>query len=171
MQQHQRGSLISSATAAHYRMSSEEIDPHQPVSIPPWVHPNDSSDATELLAASTKPPYEPHPPAPSHYKAGRKWDGLRSESPPLLSAPIAEHQKRWRPFMYSGPNPVEQERRARVVNQRWIDENMPHLSEGWKESDDIDVTAPASGDYKGFSAYVFSHSLAIAFIATSVELT
>lgn len=39
--------------------------------------------------------------------------------------------------MYSGPTPHEQEERARVVDQAWLDKHMPALGEGWKEEDDM----------------------------------
>lgn len=118
-----------------------ESDPHQPVSIPPWVHNYDSASADD--AHLLQPPQTARPntrhykPPPTHYKPGRKWDHLRSPSPPLLSTPISDHQARWRPFMYSGPTPHEQEERARVVDQAWLDKHMPALGEGWKEEDDM----------------------------------
>ncbi|KAK5700701.1 hypothetical protein LTR97_005218 [Elasticomyces elasticus] len=111
------------------------VDPHMPQSIPPWVHVNDgrlSADDARLLPkhpGHTVPNSRHYKPPPTNYKTGRKWDHLRSASPPLLSAPIAEHQERWRDFMYSGPNHLEQQSRARVVDQAWLDEHMPYLNQ------------------------------------------
>jgi len=150
----QRSSLVSNITAAATVTSpatrpSEEgdIDPHAPQSIPPWVHINTSDDDQHLLLPTARGHtvpnsrhYRPeHPPPPSHYRAGRKWDHLRSPSPPFLSRPIAERQAEWKPFVYSGPNPQEQQRNARVVSKQWMDENMPALAQGWREEDDMAV--------------------------------
>ena len=141
---HPTSAVPASAAAAATSTDSpdeHESDPHQPVSIPPWVHTYDSASADD--AHLLQPPQTARPntrhykPPPTHYKPGRKWDHLRSPSPPLLSTPISDHQARWRPFMYSGPTPHEQEERARVVDQAWLDKHMPALGEGWKEEDDM----------------------------------
>ncbi|KAI7192118.1 hypothetical protein KC363_g3489 [Hortaea werneckii] len=131
----------AAATTSTDSPDEQESDPHQPVSIPPWVHNYDSASADD--AHLLQPPQTARPNTrhyklpPAHYKPGRKWDHLRSPSPPLLSTPIPDHQARWRPFMYSGPTPHEQEERARVVDQAWLDKHMPALGEGWKEEDDM----------------------------------
>ncbi|KAK3068124.1 hypothetical protein LTR53_014545 [Teratosphaeriaceae sp. CCFEE 6253] len=109
-------------------------DPHKPQSIPPWVHINDGhADSTHLRHPEHTVPNSRHykPPPPHHYKPGRKWDHLRDAEPPLLSAPISTHQERWRGFMHSGPTPLEQQARTRVVDQAWMDEHMPYLDAGW----------------------------------------
>ena len=142
----QRGSLISSGAAPAAHSSSvdhdqREGDPHQPSPFPPWVHGFDhtSADDAHLLAAppTARPNTRHYRPPPAHYKPGRKWDHMRSPSPPLMSTPISDSQTRWQPFMYSGPTPHEQEARARVVDQAWLDEHMPALSQGWREEDDV----------------------------------
>lgn len=119
-------------------------DPHQPSSLPPWVHINDESNDTPLLdprptVPNTRHYKPPHPnlaetrQPPAHYKPGRKWDHLRSASPPMLSRPIDEHQERWRTFMQSGPEPYEEG--SRLVSQEWLEVNMPHLNRPWTPTD------------------------------------
>lgn len=141
-----RSSATSAAAATRYLeepQREQEVDPHVPVSIPPWVHNHDSTsvdDANFLRAPqNTRPNTRHYKPPPTHYKPGRKWDHMRSPSPPIISSPIADNQARWRPFMYSGPTSQEQEEQSRVVGQAWLDEHMPALGEGWKEEDDMRV--------------------------------
>ena len=135
----QRSSPISSTAGPS---EFEEVDPHQAVSIPPWVHGNNDNthdDDAHLLPAPqpVRPNTRHYKPPPTHYKPGRKWDHLRSPSPPLLSSPIAEHQTRWQPFMYSGPTSQEQEAGVRIADQAWMDKHMPAMGQGWQEEDDV----------------------------------
>ncbi|KAF2771973.1 hypothetical protein EJ03DRAFT_12192 [Teratosphaeria nubilosa] len=144
------------------RESTESLDrdPHQPVVIPPWLHLNNSADDARLLpsrpgkAVPNSRHYRPPQQLPSHYKLGRKWDHLRSPSPPLLSIPITDHQQRWRPFMYSGPNPQEQQAQARVVGSGWIAQQEGGAASGpgvgflgWREEDEL--AADGSGGVNG----------------------
>ncbi|KAK4541816.1 hypothetical protein LTR36_007348 [Oleoguttula mirabilis] len=141
----QRASPISSSTAAANppptrtdadAAQTDEGDPHMTASLPPWVHIND--DARLLQAPpSARPNTRHYRPPPTHYKPGRKWDHLRSPSPPLLSSPIADSQTRWRPFMYSGPDPQEQQDGARIVSAAWMEEHMPAVGQGWREEDEM----------------------------------
>lgn len=96
--------------------------------IPPWVHTRDEEGDTLLPSPSPAIPHTRHyrPPPPKHYKAGRKWDHLRTEEPALLSQPIAESQTRWKSFMQSGPQP--ESRGGRVVSPAWMEQNMPYLN-------------------------------------------
>lgn len=161
----QRASLISSTAVGNTPPSASEdpaqtgYDPHIPNSLPPWVHINDGSVAEEDARLLAHPPQRAVPnsrhyrPPPTHYKPGRKWDHLRDAEPPLLSEPIVQHQERWRPFMYSGPNPQEQQERARVVDQAWMEEHMPYLSQGWTAEDEM--LADASREPKGFSGLMY----------------
>lgn len=146
----QRASLISSSAAANSTsIDAQAEDPHSPTSIPPWVHVNDATtDDAHLISSPSRarPNTRHYKPPPAHYKPGRKWDHLRSPSPPLLTAPITEHQVRWRPFVYSGPNPREQHDGARVVSQAWMEEHMPALSQGWREEDE----QRAEGEFQGW---------------------
>ncbi|TKA78920.1 hypothetical protein B0A55_03924 [Friedmanniomyces simplex] len=161
----QRGSLPSSSTASSPPTSSGaahgEGDPHMPQSIPPWVHINDSRVSADDARLLPQPPERAVPnsrhykPRPTHYKPGRKWDHLRSPSPPLLSAPIAEHQERWRGFMYSGPNPGEQQARARVVDQAWLDEHMPYLNQEWTARDEAEAGMEKGREATGFSGLMY----------------
>ncbi|KAK5118773.1 hypothetical protein LTR85_007979 [Meristemomyces frigidus] len=146
----QRVSLRSSTAAANSPPTdqedsapSEDGDPHVPASLPPWVHINDDNTHITEDARLLRPPQAARPntrhyrPPPTHYKPGRKWDHLRSPSPPLLSQPIADAQTRWRPFMYSGPNAQEQQDGARIVSEAWMEEHMPAVGQGWKEEDEV----------------------------------
>lgn len=145
--QPQRDSLSSTA-APNSPPHDPEADPHITQNIPPWVHINDSEDE-KLLSPEPVVPNSRHykPPQPrtsiaepprdynKHYKPGRKWDHLRSAEPPLPSLAIAQNQERWRTFMSAGPNPVERNDAARVVDQAWLDEHMPNLSRPWSPHD------------------------------------
>jgi hypothetical protein len=57
--------------------------------------------------------------------------------------------------MYSGPNPQEQQERARVVNQAWMDEHMPHLNQEYIDEDDFLTEHGTSVEYKGFSGLMY----------------
>ena len=133
----QRGSLLSTSNS-NTQSSNAQADPHSASAIPPWVHVNDGSEEQAALLAS--PPDHAIPntrhfkPPPTHYKPGRKWDYLRSAEPPLLSEPIVDHQQRWKPFMWSGPNPQSKE--GRMVNPQWMEENMPDLNPHWQPEDE-----------------------------------
>ena len=131
----QRGSILSTANS-NSQASNLSKDPHVPSSIPPWVHINDGAeeDAALLSPDRARPNTRHYKPPPSHYKPGRKWDHLRSAEPPLLSAPIADEQLRWKPFMHSGPNPQCKE--GRVVDAAWMEENMPYLNPDWHPEDE-----------------------------------
>ncbi|KAK5175567.1 uncharacterized protein LTR77_000706 [Saxophila tyrrhenica] len=130
----QRSRHLSASTAQS--SSATQRDPHQTSSIPPWVHVNDGNEDPDqlLLPAEARPNTRHYKPPPSHYKPGRKWDHLRSAEPPLLSAPINDHQLRWTPFMQSGPNP--QSREGRVVDAAWMEENMPYMNPDWHPEDE-----------------------------------
>ncbi|KAK4553736.1 hypothetical protein LTR86_009234 [Recurvomyces mirabilis] len=153
-----RASLLASVTAA-----ATDPDPHQPSSLPPWVHINTSNSTRDIPNASALPlatPQNTHQSLHTHTGKrgpGRKWDSLRTAEPALLSADIHTHQERWRDFMESGPNAVEQQRRARVVSQAWMDENMPYLNPGWKEEDEwvVDGLHGAGAGGKGFSGLMY----------------
>ena len=139
----QRESLISSV-----RASSTDPDPHAPSSIPPWVHVNDEGedhDALLMSPSNARPNTRHYKPPPSHYKPGRKWDHMRSAEPALLSAPIAEEQARWKPFMQSGPNPYPTEGRMVDAEMR---ENMPEMYADWNPDDELE-TGPGVLSAKG----------------------
>ncbi|KAK0251558.1 hypothetical protein B0A54_12055 [Friedmanniomyces endolithicus] len=161
----QRGSLVSHSAVSLTSNSSEpthgEPDTHGPQSLPPWIHTNDggvsSGDAHTLPQApdGTVPNSRHYKPPPTHYKPGRKWDHLRSASPPLLSAPIAEHQERWRDFMHAGPNYVEQQAQTRVVDQAWLDEHMPYLNQQWTEQEEAEAALEKAKETTGFSGLMY----------------
>lgn len=144
----QRSRFLSTSTSSAPTSNSTnnlQPDPHEPSSIPPWVHVNDGNEEPEislLLPPTTKPNTRHYKPPPSHYKPGRKWDHLRSAEPPLLSAPIADHQVRWAPFMQSGPNPGRQMGEGRIASPQWMEENMPYTSTDWDPEDEVE---PAPG--------------------------
>ena len=139
----QRESLSSTVNGAPNASldNDSQADPHQAGSLPPWVHINESESSNLLPPETSRPNTRHYKPPPPHYKQGRKWDHLRSAEPPLLSAPIADHQVRWIPFMQSGPNPVEARNAegSRLVTQEWMDEHMPDLSRPWVPSDEADA--------------------------------
>jgi len=161
----QRGSLVSHSAVSLTSNSSEpthgEPDAHGPQSLPPWIHTNDggvsSGDAHAFPQAPdrTVPNSRHYKPPPTHYKPGRKWDHLRSASPPLLSAPIAEHQERWRDFMHAGPNYVEQQAQTRVVDQAWLDEHMPYLNQQWTEQEEAEAALEKAKETTGFSGLMY----------------
>lgn len=142
----QRSRILSTSTSSAPTAGSNnnlQPDPHEPSSIPPWVHVNDGNGEPEislLLPANTKPNTRHYKP-PTHYKPGRKWDHFRSAEPPLLSAPIADHQLRWVPFMQSGPNPPQM-KEGRIASPSWMEENMPYTSTDWDPEDEVE---PAPG--------------------------
>ncbi|KAK5131014.1 hypothetical protein LTR08_001364 [Meristemomyces frigidus] len=155
----QRGSIIASPSFPPTSPPFTADDPDDahtttPSALPPWVHvhaphaPRASEDAQALLPARPHP-VQPDPrharPPPAHYKPGRKWDHLRSPSPPLLSQPIADSQARWRGFMYAGPNSLEQAQGARVVDAAWMEQNMPVGQLAWRAEDEVRAEGPAAG--------------------------
>nr|POE67101.1 regulator of phospholipase d srf1 [Quercus suber] len=134
-QRNPRASLVSNTLAAESALRNPQSDPHEPSSIPPWVHVNDNPHASASIPipAATKPNSRHYKPPPAHYKPGRKWDHLREAEPPLLSASIAERQIEWNGFMDSGPQPNESRaERTWVADRAWMDANMPYLSEGYR---------------------------------------
>ena len=122
-------------------------DPHIPGSIPPWVHIS-SDEGDTLIPPPARPNTRHYRPPPSHYKPGRKWDHIRSAEPPLMSAPIADHQTRWIPFMQSGPHPPWHEQGARLMSPEWMEENVPITVRGWEEEDE--ALADKQEELKGF---------------------
>jgi hypothetical protein len=124
-----------------------ERDPHIPGSIPPWVHISSSEDDT-LIPPPVRPNTRHYKPPPSHYKPGRKWDHIRSAEPPLMSAPIADHQTRWAPFMQSGPHPPIHGQGARLMSPEWMEDNVPITVRGWEEEDE--ALADKQEELKGF---------------------
>lgn len=124
-----------------------ERDPHIPGSIPPWVHISSEENDT-LIPAPARPNTRHYRPPPSHYKPGRKWDSIRSAEPPLMSAPIADHQTRWVPFMQSGPHPPYHEQGARMMSPEWMADNVPITVRGWEEEDEALADRPE--ELKGF---------------------
>lgn len=137
----------SSAAAAAFDDEDTERDPHIPGSIPPWVHISSSEDDT-LIPPPVRPNTRHYKPPPSHYKPGRKWDHIRSPEPPLMSAPIADHQTRWVPFMQSGPHPPWHEQGARLMTPEWMEDNVPITVRGWEEEDE--ALADKHEELKGF---------------------
>ena len=126
---------------------AEERDPHVPGSIPPWVHISSAEDDT-LIPPPVRPNTRHYKPPPSHYKPGRKWDQIRTAEPPLMSAPIADHQTRWLPFMQSGPHPPGHEQGARLMSPEWMEDNVPITVRSWEEEDE--ALADKQEELKGF---------------------
>ncbi|KAK5112209.1 hypothetical protein LTR62_004370 [Meristemomyces frigidus] len=147
----------------------EDRDPHQPSSLPPWVHINTSPSSSDRIPTpqnqnaahlASRAKHNDHPPPLTHFKPGRKWDHLRDAEPALLSTDIQTHQQRWREFMVSGPNPQEPfVPGTRVVDQAWMDVNMPHLNSQWdEERDGWHPLGEAGGEaalQKGFSGLMY----------------
>ncbi|EMC96864.1 hypothetical protein BAUCODRAFT_70184 [Baudoinia panamericana UAMH 10762] len=161
----QTGSVLPTAIASSSQLPNStahkeaDRDPHVPSPIPPWVHPNDGTilpDNARLLSQPPEParPNTRHHKPAHNYKAGRKWDHLRSAEPALLSMPIADHQARWRDFMVSGPNPQDRSAQARVVDQAWLDEHMPYLNRPWQPEDELEAGAKGA-EPKGFSGLMY----------------
>lgn len=132
--------------------AADSSDPHAPGSIPPWVHVNDNDEKTPYLAPEPALPNSRHykPPA-RKYDLGRKWDSYRTAEPGLLSAPIADHQTRWLPFMQSGPNPGEYRGEGRVMSPQWMADNVPVFNRQFEEEDNKDPEAATRipGGFKG----------------------
>jgi hypothetical protein len=139
------GIRLSSAAIADD--DAEERDPHVPGSIPPWVHISSAEDDT-LIPPPVRPNTRHYKPPPSHYKPGRKWDQIRTAEPPLMSAPIADHQTRWLPFMQSGPHPPWHEQGARLMSPEWMEDNVPITVRSWEEEDE--ALADKQEELKGF---------------------
>lgn len=128
--------------------SHDEDDPHVPDSLPPWIHVNNdpSDEKAPFLAPEPVVPNTRHyRPPPNKYQPGRKWDHLRTGEPGLLSAPIADEQTRWIPFMQSGPNPREYRGQGRVMDAEWMEENMPVFARKYEEEDDVNPEAAGKG--------------------------
>jgi len=140
-------SMRHSSAAAAVDDDDTERDPHIPGSIPPWVHISSSEDDT-LIPPPVRPNTRHYKPPPSHYKPGRKWDTIRTAEPPLMSAPIADHQTRWVPFMQSGPHPPWHEQGARLMSPEWMEDNVPITVRGWEEEDE--ALADKQEELKGF---------------------
>jgi len=138
---------LSSAAIADDDDDAEERDPHVPGSIPPWVHISSAEDDT-LIPPPVRPNTRHYKPPPSHYKPGRKWDHIRDAEPPLMSAPIADHQTRWLPFMQSGPHPPWHEQGARLMSPEWMEDNVPITVRRWEEEDE--ALADKQEELKGF---------------------
>jgi hypothetical protein len=139
------GIRLSSAAIADD--DAEERDPHVPGSIPPWVHISSAEDDT-LIPPPVRPNTRHYKPPPSHYKPGRKWDTIRTAEPPLMSAPIADHQTRWVPFMQSGPQAPWHEQGARLMTPEWMEDNVPITARNWEEEDE--ALADKQEELKGF---------------------
>jgi hypothetical protein len=138
-------------------------------------HPNESSPKLPSRPRSQPATYHQAPPA--HFKPGRKWDALRTAEPALLSAPVVLEQIRWKPFMQSGPNNHEEERRfdydsdqhsnsgdgyggddsggggAYVVDAEWMRHHMPVALRGWDPRDEEDPTLPPAGRRAGLKGF------------------
>ncbi|KAI5368371.1 Putative regulator of phospholipase D Srf1 [Septoria linicola] len=147
-QQRQNQHLLPGASASHASTSTAgEIDPHQPSSLPPWIHVNDES--APFLEPAPVVPNTRHYKVPAKYQPGRKLDSYRDAEPGLLSAPIADHQVRWTPFMQSGPNPREHRNQRLIRSDSWMRENVPIFDRGWEEEDEINPDSKRPGGFQG----------------------
>jgi hypothetical protein len=111
------------------------------------VHISSAEDDT-LIPPPVRPNTRHYKPPPPHYKPGRKWDQIRTAEPPLMSAPIADHQTRWLPFMQSGPHPPWHEQGARLMTPEWMEDNVPITVRNWEEEDE--ALADKQEELKGF---------------------
>lgn len=121
---------------------------HQPNSLPPWIHVND--EGAPFLQPAPILPNTRHYKVPPKYQPGRKLDAYRDAEPGLLSAPIADHQVRWIPFMQSGPNPSEHQ--GIIRSDSWMRENVPIFDRGWQEEDEM---MPDSNRPRGLPGLLF----------------
>lgn len=131
-----------------------EADPHVPNAIPGWVHLNDSDEKAPFLEPQPVVPNTRHYKPPPKYEVGRKWDKVREHETALLSAPIADHQTRWLPFMQSGPNGNEHRSEGTVRSPEWMEANMPVYAQKWEEEDDIRVDHADHGP-TGFTGLMY----------------
>lgn len=113
------------------------------------VHANDDEKAPFLEPAPVIPNTRHYKPPPK-YTPGKKLDAYRDSEPGLLSAPIADHQVRWIPFMQSGPNPREYRGEGIIRTQSWMRENIPISAQEWDEEDEkpVDLASKPRG-FKG----------------------
>ncbi|KAL1303977.1 hypothetical protein AAFC00_000423 [Neodothiora populina] len=144
-------------TAAAQPSHSPSDDNRVVRSIPPWVRTEEDDDDDEddgasgqhhrLLPPSSAMPashhYLPAPPH-QHRAPGRKWDHLRDAEPAMLDQPIDVNQRRWLPYMVSGPHPGVTQG-ARIVSDAWMDEHMPHMTAEWTPGEDEEATEKAEG--------------------------
>ncbi|CAK1361305.1 hypothetical protein CB0940_03305 [Cercospora beticola] len=154
MQMSQRATLLTSnpyqpttSTSHASTSTAETVDPHQPGSLPPWIHAND--EQAPFIEPAPTLPNTRHYKVPTKYQPGRKLDGYRDAEPGLLSAPIAEHQARWIPFMQSGPNPREHRGQGIVRSASWMRENVPIYDRGWEEEDEIHLDNKRPRGFRG----------------------
>lgn len=132
-----------------------DADPHVADSLPPWVHVNDGDEKAPFLEPEPVVPNTRHyKPPPTKYQPGRKWDRYRTAEPGLISAPIADEQTRWVPFMQSGPNPREYRGEGRAMDSTWMEANMPVFARGYEEEDDENPEAGHKGP-AGFKGIMY----------------
>lgn len=141
--------------ASNTNNTQDDGDPHVPDSIPPWVHINDSDEKAPFFAPEPVVPNTRHyKPPTSKSQPGRKWDHLRTAEPGLLSAPIADEQMRWIPFMQSGPNAREYRGEGIVMDTEWMEENMPVFARKFEEEDEANPEAARKGP-SGFKGIMY----------------
>lgn len=160
----------SLSSTAHVNNDHSPPRPHAPAehdnrivrSIPPWVHVEDDDgdgdgddddhyDPTTQTRRLLPPPsavpathhYIPTPPT-QHKAPGRKWDHLRNAEPAMLDQPIEAAQARWHPYMLSGPHPRADED-SHIVDDEWMDENMPHMTARWTSPESEEPSEKPSG--------------------------
>jgi hypothetical protein len=111
-------------------------------SLPPWVQSadeDDNADATSFLLPRT-PTTVRHAnhnfcPTPKSNVPGRKFDHVREGAPVTLSTPVSDSGPKWKQFTRASDLDRPISSRGQIVDDDWLQENMPDLEQKWEPID------------------------------------
>jgi hypothetical protein len=145
-----RSSPGSTATAAENRQRQRAAR-----TLPPWVraaHDADDDDAdshvdaTSLLLprtpTSARPPSHNYMPTPKSNVPGRKFDHARQGDAVTLTTPVSDSASKWKQFAnasaYDHANDRPVQSRGQIVDDDWMQQNLPDLEKPWEPIDHAD---------------------------------
>lgn len=115
--------------------------------LPPWVQSadeDDTADATSCLLprtpVSARPASHHYMPTPKSNVPGRKFDHIREGAPVTLSTPVSDSASKWKQFTQASNLDRPVSSRGQIVDDDWLQANMPDLEQKWEpiDSDDKD---------------------------------
>jgi len=114
--------------------------------LPPWVQSveedDDTLDPSRYLLPHTpsriRPASHNHMPTPkSNAVAGRIYDHVREGTPVTISSPISENATKWQQFAQASAfGRPSSSRGGRIVDEKWMQDNLPDLEAPWNPIDE-----------------------------------
>jgi len=113
--------------------------------LPPWIHSLEEGEVDDNFdSACTLLPQDPLPTRPAQHNytpapradaaRGRRFDHERSNEAVTITQPVLQHASRWRIFAESSAYAHTLAEESHVVNEEWMEENLPDLEQPWAPS-------------------------------------